>query len=146
MDWFSDLSPAAIGTLTVVVSVLTIVGCAVALPFLLVHIPRSFLVTDGPMQGQRRHPVLRILRNLLGFVVFAAGVAMLVLPGQGLLTMLAGLLLMEFPGKHRIERRLLSRPGIFRMVNALRRRVHAPPLDPPLSWGPDERHRAGAPG
>src|SRR5438445_9959440 len=42
-----------------------------------------------------RHPVLRGLgfsiKNLLGVLFVLAGIAMLVLPGQGLLTMLIGL-------------------------------------------------------
>ena len=58
------------------------------------------------------------------------GVLMLVLPGQGVLTILIGLTLLDFPGKRRFVRRLLMRPRVFRVINRLRRRFGRPPLKP----------------
>jgi hypothetical protein len=55
------------------------------------------------------------------------------MPGQGVLTILAGLLLMDVPGKRRIERRLLARPGVLSRVNWLRARFGRPPLRGPAS-------------
>jgi hypothetical protein len=52
---------------------------------------------------------------------------MLFTPGQGILTILAGLLLMNFPGKYRLERWLVQRPGVLSSLNWLRtRRGKAP--------------------
>jgi hypothetical protein len=70
------------------------------------------------------------LRNALGVVLVALGIAMLLLPGQGLLTVLVGLLLVDFPGKQKLIRRLLARPKILGVVNKLRAHRNAPPLDP----------------
>src|SRR5690349_20129528 len=50
---------------------------------------------------------LMILNNTLGAVLVLAGIAMLVLPGQGLLTLLVGVFMMDFPGKRRLQRRIL---------------------------------------
>lgn len=44
------------------------------------------------------------LRNVLGAILLVAGIAMLVLPGQGVPTILISLGLMNFPGKYRLER------------------------------------------
>ena len=49
-------------------------------------------------------------------------------PGQGLLTILVGLLLLDMPGKQQLERRLLGRPAIIHAVNRLRDRVGRKPL------------------
>jgi hypothetical protein len=57
-----------------------------------------------------------------------AGVAMLVLPGQGLLTLLMGFLLVDFPGKYRLERWLFARPIVRRPINWLRHRAGRVPL------------------
>jgi hypothetical protein len=73
---------------------------------------------------------LRILRNALGVVLVLCGVAMLVLPGQGLLTLLVGVLLLDFPGKRKLERQLLSRPKVLAIVNKLRAHRGSPPLAP----------------
>jgi hypothetical protein len=55
---------------------------------------------------------------------------MLLTPGQGLLTLLAGLLLMDFPGKYAMQRRLIEHPPILRAINRLRARHGHPPLRP----------------
>ena len=70
-----------------------------------------------------------VIRNVLGWVFVVAGIAMLVLPGQGLLSIIAGLVLIDFPGKHRLERRLLASHVVRDAMNWLRRRAGRPPFD-----------------
>jgi hypothetical protein len=53
---------------------------------------------------------------------------MLVLPGQGLLTIILGITLMNFPGKYRLERWLVSRGSTLKLINYLRRRRGKPAL------------------
>ncbi|HMJ13151.1 MAG TPA: PGPGW domain-containing protein, partial [Polyangiaceae bacterium] len=76
-----------------------------------------------------RHPLIAVLRNLLGLVLLVCGVLMVFLPGQGLLTIMAALVLLEFPGKHRLERAIVAAPPVLRALNAIRRRAGRPPLD-----------------
>jgi hypothetical protein len=64
-------------------------------------------------------------------VLVLLGLVMLVTPGQGILTLLSGLLLMNFPGKYRLEQWLVLRPGILRALNWLRRRRNQPAFDAP---------------
>lgn len=71
---------------------------------------------------------LVVLKNICGVLVFLSGVAMLFLPGQGVLTMLVGVLIMDFPGKYRLERALVSRQAVRRAMNWMRARWGAPPL------------------
>lgn len=81
-----------------------------------------------------RHPVIRwsgrIAKNLAGLILIVIGVALSVpgIPGQGLLTILIGLLLVDFPGKRRLERKLVRRPGISARINRWRARFGRPPL------------------
>jgi hypothetical protein len=83
----------------------------------------------------QRHPALRlavmILKNLLGIVLLAAGLVMLVVPGQGLLTIAVGLMLVDFPGKFRLERWLATRPPVWRSINWFRKRAGREPLNRP---------------
>jgi hypothetical protein len=80
------------------------------------------------------HPVVRAVlltgKTALGLALVVAGMAMLVLPGQGILTILAGILLLNFPGRYRLERWIVSRPPVLRSINWLRRRNGRPPLVP----------------
>jgi hypothetical protein len=55
------------------------------------------------------------------------------IPGQGVLTILLGIMLADFPGKQKLERKLVSIPSVLSAVNRLRKRFKKPPLviDPP---------------
>src|SRR4029453_9372386 len=79
----------------------------------------------GPRRARGPRLLGRLGKNLLGVLVVLAGVAMLLLPGQGLLTIAIGLMLLDVPGKGRIERRLVQRPVVWR--GAKRGTGHAPP-------------------
>jgi hypothetical protein len=49
-------------------------------------------------------------------------------PGQGVLTILLGVMLLDFPGKRELEAKLVSRPQVYRAVNRLRARYGKPPF------------------
>jgi len=77
------------------------------------------------------HVLALVAKNVAGVLLVALGLAMALpgVPGQGLLTALIGLSLVSFPGKRRLERRLIRRPLVLRNVNRLRHRFHRPPLE-----------------
>jgi Putative transmembrane protein (PGPGW) len=125
-DWVGWFARPSVGLCLVAFSVAAVAASALLVPRFLASLPPDYL-----RSGKLAHahgPVVRFLRNCVGVALFVLGVAMLVLPGQGLLTLLVGLLLLDFPGKHRLLVRLLSRPAILRVVNQLRGRRGAPPL------------------
>ena len=114
-----------------VLALATFVGSIVAVTFLIVQLPANYLSRTPGGWGDR-HPIFRwsllILKNLLGGVLVALGVLMLVLPGQGVLTIVIGILLLDFPGKRGLVRKLISRPGVLGAINRLRARFGKPPL------------------
>lgn len=107
-------------------SLVAVLASVLLVPRFLAKLPRDYL--RGTEQLQTHSMLLRILKNVLGVVLALLGVAMLVLPGQGLLTLLVGVLLVDFPGKHALVVRLLSRPKVLSIVNKLRARHGAGPL------------------
>jgi Putative transmembrane protein (PGPGW) len=68
------------------------------------------------------------VKNLIGGVFVLAGIVMLVLPGQGVLTIMLGIALMNFPGKFQLERWIVSRGPTLWFINRLRRRRGRPAL------------------
>ena len=82
----------------------------------------------------RTHPALRftlhLLKNALGLLIVPLGVIMALplVPGPGLVFILVGLSLLDFPGKRRLERRLLAVPAVLRFLNRVRVRFRRPPL------------------
>jgi hypothetical protein len=62
--------------------------------------------------------------NAAGSLFIVAGIAMLVLPGQGVITIVVGLLLIDFPGKFRLERWLARRRPLMRGITWIRSRTN----------------------
>jgi Putative transmembrane protein (PGPGW) len=79
----------------------------------------------------RRHPrrlMLVLARNLIGMVCILAGLFMLVLPGPGVLAMVCGLMLTDFPAKYRLARWIVTRPPVLHSINWARRKAGKPRL------------------
>jgi hypothetical protein len=118
-------------------SLVTFVGSLILIPWLVVRIPADYFTRDRhrPQRHPRQHPVLLvfglIVKNLLGMAFVVAGLIMLLLPGQGVLTILIGLTLMNFPGKHALERRIVQQPAVLRAINWIRAKAHRPALQVP---------------
>ena len=69
-----------------------------------------------------------ILRNLVGYSLILGGIVMLVLPGQGLFTIIIGLILSNYPGKYYIEKKFIAIPSILKSINWLRKKSNKPPI------------------
>lgn len=63
-----------------------------------------------------------ITKNLIGYIFIILGILALVLPGQGILMILIGLVMSDYPGKHNLERRVISIKTVRRGVNWLRKK------------------------
>ncbi len=99
----------------------------IAIPFLIVKMPADYFLDKA---RQRQHGVLPYLvwtvRNLVALVLLAAGLLMLFMPGQGLLTILFAVMVSDLPGKYWLERKLVARPEVLKAINWVRRRYHKP--------------------
>ncbi len=103
--------------------------------WLVAQLPADYFVGEHRQHPDRSHWSIRlvatVVKNLVGIMLLIAGFIMLFTPGQGVLTILAGLLLTNFPGKYRLERRLAGRPAVLKTLNWLRARRGQPPFDDP---------------
>lgn len=80
----------------------------------------SWLVRWGAVIGKNIAGVLLIL---LGILLSLPGV-----PGQGILTILLGLIFLDIPGKRPLEARIIKRPTVLAAVNRLRGKYGKPPF------------------
>jgi hypothetical protein len=143
LTWTKVLIGLGIFLGTILVSVL-VVG------FILVRLPATYFLDSHCRDlWVDRHPYLRwlgkVLKNLVGVLLVLAGIVQLVGPGQGILTMLIGIMLLDFPGKARLERKILRRPGVLKTINGLRARYGRPPLildEAPVCPDPSTEHSA----
>ena len=115
-------------------SLLTFLLSLIAVPWLIGRMSPEFFLSHRQVVDarHRRHPLLAlgifILRNGIGFGLLLAGLAMLVLPGQGLLTMLIGVCVMDFPGKHILVERVIRARQVQQALNWIRRKQGKEPF------------------
>ena len=101
---------------------------ALSIGFFIKKIPYDYFLNDkrGVSDYKDRNPVLWLitlaLKNFIGYCLILGGILMLVLPGQGLLTILVGLMLSDYPGKFKLEKRLIQTGFILRTVNWYRKK------------------------
>lgn len=96
------------------------------IPLIIVYIPSDYFIHPKRQKylPERHPPLLQwmfiILKNLIGTVLIIAGIIMLFTPGQGLLSIIAGLFLSNFPYKYKVEKWIISRPIFFNTLNKIR--------------------------
>lgn len=116
------------------ISLLTLVISALVVPILIRRLPQDYFVREHASSSPEleRHPALRllllILKNLFGAILAIAGLIMFLTPGQGILTLLIGICLLNFPGKRRLEVWIVKRRPVHRAIDWIRRRAGEPPL------------------
>jgi len=138
----SDLLTAILGLVTsrdVLLTVgLFVVTFAVSLgfiSFILVKLPPTYFQESHSRTFLDNHrPAVRwaglIGKNALGVVLVLLGILMSVpgIPGQGILTILLGIMLLDLPGKRRLESKILKQPKVLEKINDLRHKFSKLPL------------------
>ncbi len=134
---------------SVIVSVGLFLASVVVIPWLVARLPVDYFSDPTRHKSKMRklHPLqyiaLRVLKDVTGFALIVAGLAMLVLPGQGLLTLVIGVALVDFPGKYRVERWIASRKSVFTAINWIRSRAGVPPFLAPAPLGSEHARGDG---
>jgi hypothetical protein len=114
-----------------------VISAGIALA-VIVRLPADYLSTLRP-GALRKVPmgwvdvVVAVFRNLLGWALVGLGAVLTVpgIPGQGLLTIFAGVLLLDVPGKAWLLSRVFRQPHLLRAINTVRARWSRPPLSIP---------------
>lgn len=121
-----------------ILSLITFILSLILLPYLIRRIPSDyFLQLSDELPEFRGYNVkvvlIFLLRNIFGSLLLFCGIAMLFLPGQGLITIFVSLLLLTFPGKKRLITYLTSLKTVRRTVNWIRKKAHKRPIN----WPPE---------
>lgn len=119
-EWLSILA---------LVSLITFIVSLIVIPWIIVRLPSDYFVNENRHNSKihQQYPVffflLKFVRNIIGVMLIIAGIVMLVLPGQGLLTILVGIGFADFPGKFKLLRRLSQQPSVLNSMNWIRHKA-----------------------
>lgn len=121
----------AYGVMLIGVSVASFVVSILFCTLVIAYLPSDYFLPNR-RTSRIEHPVLRIglkcLKNLLAVVLVVVGIIQIPLPGQGVLTILIGVIISDMPGKRKLERRIISAPVVLATANGIRSRFKRPLL------------------
>ena len=128
IDW-SKAHPVLLVVFFVASIIASLIVCAVLITLL----PPDYF-TERRQVHRIKNPVLRIflscVKNLIGAILIVMGILLSLpgVPGQGILTILVGLIISDFPGKRRLEMRIINIKAVFSGANKIRARFNREPL------------------
>lgn len=119
---------AIIGALSFVL----LVASLVASPWLLAKFPTDYFSNPTLSTPKSAAQVLiSVVRTVIGLIFALLGLLMIITPGPGLVVLIAGVALCDFPGKHLLLSRLVSQPSVLTTLNWLRAKAKKPPFETP---------------
>lgn len=97
----------------------------------ILRLPPDYFVGEPSRSSSGR--LAWVGRNVAGFLLIVLGLVLSIpgVPGQGLLTMAVGLVILDVPGKHSLERRFIGHPRVLSAINKIRERAGVPPFAAP---------------
>jgi hypothetical protein len=115
--------------------VLSIIISFAAIGLVMVKIPPNYFSSHYQRDFLPDSPwVVRwgavIAKNIAGVFLILLGIVLSLpgVPGQGFLTILLGLIILDIPGKRPIESKIIQRPAVLAAINKLRLKYGKPPL------------------
>ena len=113
-------------------SFLIFIFSLVSIKWLVALIPSDYFVYKKDSKFKSKYPltwlISMIIKNMIGYLLIIGGILMLVLPGQGLFTILIGLMMSNYPGKYYIEKKIIAIPSILKTINWLRKQSDKEPI------------------
>ena len=121
-----------LGSLSIFILIISVLMMVLIISFL----PEDYFKSENrnliSSVQNSRYPLIKLLvlitKNFFGILLLLSGILMLVLPGQGILTIITGLVFIDYPGKYKFERKLLRQKGVINSINWIRSRLSKPSL------------------
>ena len=128
-EWIQAHLGYVVGGLSVL-SAITFCVSVVAIPLIVARLPTDYFLhnqkSDPPSSFFNR--VVQLARNIFGCMIVFAGLLMLILPGQGVITIFIGVFLLDVPGIRAVKTRLLARSRVQIGIDWLRFKCGKPPM------------------
>ncbi len=117
------------GLLLTIISVASLVGSILFCTLAIAYLPFDYFLFKE-RESRIKQPVLRVvlkcLKNLLAILLIIVGIIMFLTPGQGVLTVLIGIIISDIPGKRRLEHRIIRSGTVLSAANFIRSRFKRP--------------------
>jgi len=138
MEWLTDIwASLTVGKIAIGVGLFlfSLAFSFGAIAIVMVKIPANYFSSHYVQDFMPGSPwIIRwgavVAKNLFGIFLIGLGIILSFpgVPGQGFLTILLGLIMLDIPGKRPLESWFIKRPAVLSAVNNFRARYNKPPL------------------
>lgn len=114
-----------------IISLIMFIASLFIIPFILKKMPDDYFINEKYHHitlESATEILIFILKNILGVLLILAGIIMLFTPGQGIISIIIGLFLMQFKGKYALENKLIQNDLTFNGLNWIREKSQTPPF------------------
>ena len=115
------------GLVVGIISGASLVGSIFLCALVIAYLPYDYFRAKRQV-NRIRQPVLVLLKNVVAVILIIVGLILIPLPGQGVLTVLIGVVISDIPGKRKLERRIIQSPAVLSALNHIRSRFNRPLL------------------
>ena len=134
-DFWSSLTPGRVA-FGVGVFLLSVAFSFGSIAIVMIKIPANYFSSHYVQDFLPGSPwIVRwgavVAKNVFGIFLVGLGIILSLpgVPGQGILTILLGLIMLDIPGKRPLEAWIIKRPTVLSAVNNFRARYKKPPLE-----------------
>jgi hypothetical protein len=113
--------------LIIIFSGIMFVVSILIIPVFIARLPSTYFIESFEDQKKLTLPI-KLLRFILGALLIITGIIMLFIPGQGVISILIGLILLPILSTKKIVRKLTNSKIIQKTLNATRRRCNKVPF------------------
>jgi hypothetical protein len=116
----------------IVISIVSLILGLFFIPYIIINLPEDYFIREKDYKNynnkKRIYILFKIFKNIIGFTLIGIWTIMLVAPIHCMSFIFIGFILVDFPGKSKLEKRLIKSVKIQNMFNRIRKKHNKPPL------------------
>ena len=108
-----------------IVSIFIFVFSMFGLRLFIIAIPSDYFINKKRVSALKNRSILLwiiyiVFKNIIGYIFIIMGLVALVLPGQGILMILVGLMMSDYPKKFDLEKKIITIKAVRKGINWIR--------------------------
>ena len=128
-DWISDNNQ--IIQWAGIVSVFLFFLSLFLLRYVILRLPKDYFITASSISKNPQKIVVRVAKNAVGFLLTICGIILLFTPGQGMITILIGLCLIDLAIVNQFKKKIINNSKVQKALNWIRIKKSVKPFNFP---------------
>ena len=128
-DWISDYNQ--IIQWAGIVSVFLFFLSLFLLRYVILRMPEDYFITASSISKNPQKIIVRVAKNAVGFLLTICGIILLFTPGQGMITILIGLCLIDLAIVNQFKKKIINNSKVQKALNWIRTKKSVKPFNFP---------------